>query len=142
MMAETKVEENQITNANSIKRSIAGGLIGAAVGYLATIENGKKIVNSIDGDKLKSKGADLSNSFKDKSIKAADTIKTSATQLFNKEDKNAKYEHLNERMDRIEEMLTQLTNENADKSKPKTKKRSTAKSTSGTRVASKDNTTA
>ncbi|MFL5809455.1 MAG: hypothetical protein ACJ749_08025, partial [Flavisolibacter sp.] len=42
---ETKNEKG--TNGSPIKRSLAGGLIGATVGYLATPENGKKLVEMV-----------------------------------------------------------------------------------------------
>jgi gas vesicle protein len=77
---ETKNEKG--TNGSPIKRSLAGGLIGATVGYLATPENGKKLVEMVPTDKLKSTGSDIGQAVKEKSKKAVDSI----GKLFHKKD--------------------------------------------------------
>jgi gas vesicle protein len=77
---ETKNEKG--TNGSPIKRSLAGGLIGATVGYLATPENGKKLVEMVPTDKLKSTGSDFGQAVKEKSKKAVDSI----GKLFHKKD--------------------------------------------------------
>jgi gas vesicle protein len=103
-MTETKTMENQTeetknnqneteerkntnsSNSSQIKRSIAGGVIGAAVGYLATPENGKRLMETVSADKLKSTGSGLGQAVKEKSKNAVDSIKNSASKLFNKQD--------------------------------------------------------
>ena len=77
---ETKNEKG--TNGSQIKRSLAGGLIGATVGYLATPENGKKLLEMVPTDKLKSTGSDIGQAVKKKSKKAVDSI----GKLFHKKD--------------------------------------------------------
>ena len=99
-MAQTKNQENQTeetknqqsqtdenkdekgTNGSPIKRSVAGGLIGATVGYLATPENRKKLMEMVPTDKLKSTGPDIGQAVKEKSKKAVDSI----GKLFHKKD--------------------------------------------------------
>src|SRR3954466_5870738 len=80
---QTNEKKNGIgTNGSPIKRSVAGGLIGATVGYLATPENGKKLMEMIPTDKLKSTGPDIGQAVKEKSKKAVDSI----GKLFHKKD--------------------------------------------------------
>lgn len=84
---ETKnqTEENKNekgTNGSPFKRSLAGGMIGATVGYLATPENGKKLLEKLPTDKLKSTGSNIGQAVKEKSKKTADSI----GKLFHKKD--------------------------------------------------------
>jgi gas vesicle protein len=80
---QTDENKNEIgTNGSPIKRSLTGGLIGATVGYLATPENGKKLMEMIPTDKLKSTGPDIGQAVKEKSKKAVDSI----GKLFHKKD--------------------------------------------------------
>ncbi|WP_409303428.1 GvpT/GvpP family gas vesicle accessory protein [Peribacillus sp. SCS-155] len=71
---------------NSIKRSITGGLIGAAVGYVATPENGKKLLETFQPEKLKNSGSGLGQAVKEKSKKAVGSIKNSTGKIFNKKE--------------------------------------------------------
>lgn len=85
-MTETILKENksEVKKQGNFKRSLAGGLIGATVGYLATPENGQK---------LSSKGVDLGHAVQDSSKKAIDSIKNSASKLFSKEGGNTSDDH-------------------------------------------------
>jgi gas vesicle protein len=139
---ETQTEETG-SNGSPIRRTITGGLIGAAIGYLATPENGEKLKESIGADKLKNTGSNLGQTVKEKSKKATESIKNAAGKLFKREDgqvegysneseentenettlksynekntdKNNQEpsspvkENVNERLDRLEEMLSKL----------------------------------
>ncbi|MEH7119416.1 YtxH domain-containing protein [Neobacillus vireti] len=91
-MEPTKNQDNQSqesknehgSNGSPIKRSLAGGLIGVTVGYLTTPENGKKLMQVVSSDKLKSTGSGIGQAVKEKSKKAIGSIKNSAGKLFNK----------------------------------------------------------
>ncbi|WP_026694734.1 GvpT/GvpP family gas vesicle accessory protein [Peribacillus kribbensis] len=154
-MENTKNEnQNQETNERKVeagsvlKRSLAGALIGAAAGYLATPENGKKLIENISAHKLKNSGASLGQAVKKKSKKASASIKEATAKLFhrkeyisiegysNEQDDNSenetslkpgmkgnsgqneeqpskkenakKQEDLNERLGRLEKMMSQL----------------------------------
>ncbi|MFP3359493.1 YtxH domain-containing protein, partial [Planococcus sp. SIMBA_143] len=63
--------ENKTRRSGPIKRTVAGSLLGATVGYLATPENGKKLLDRIDQEKIKSKSLDFGKAAKEKSRKAA-----------------------------------------------------------------------
>ncbi|MGM0866830.1 MAG: hypothetical protein ACQEWF_19355 [Bacillota bacterium] len=52
---KNSTNENKTRRSGPIKRTVAGSLLGATVGYLATPENGKKLLDRIDQEKLKSK---------------------------------------------------------------------------------------
>ncbi|WP_394140832.1 GvpT/GvpP family gas vesicle accessory protein [Cytobacillus oceanisediminis] len=82
---ETETEETD-SNGSPIRRTITGGLIGAAIGYLATPENGEKLKESLSADKLKSTGSNLGQTVKGKSKKATESIKNAAGKLFKNED--------------------------------------------------------
>ncbi|WP_409293111.1 GvpT/GvpP family gas vesicle accessory protein [Peribacillus sp. SCS-37] len=82
---ETRTNEKK-DEGNALKRTLAGGVIGAAVGYLATPENAKKLMEFKSGEKLKSSGAGLGKSVKEKSKKAAASVKKSTASLFNKKE--------------------------------------------------------
>ncbi|PZE19708.1 GvpT/GvpP family gas vesicle accessory protein [Paenibacillus xerothermodurans] len=77
-------ENNQGSMSSAVTLSIAGGLIGAAAGYLATSENRKKVMAKIGTRKLKSAGLGLGQSLKDKSVKTVESLKNSAGKVFNK----------------------------------------------------------
>ncbi|WP_409293697.1 GvpT/GvpP family gas vesicle accessory protein [Peribacillus sp. SCS-26] len=77
-------EKNE--EGNALKRTLAGGVIGAAVGYLATPENAKKLMEIKSGEKLKSSGAGLGKAVKDKSKKAAASVMNSTAKLFHKKE--------------------------------------------------------
>ncbi|WP_409274776.1 GvpT/GvpP family gas vesicle accessory protein [Neobacillus sp. SCS-31] len=110
---ETQTGTN--TNAEAIKRSIAGGIIGATIGYLATPENGKKVMKVVNADNLKTKSADIGDTVKEKSKKALSTVKTSAGKIFSKKESTtqandvnggtSETEKLNQRLDKLEDML-------------------------------------
>src|SRR4051794_7955251 len=136
---KNEAEETQSTNSGTLKRSIAGGMIGAAVGYLATPENGKKIRETISMDKLKSSGSGIGQAVMEKSKNAVGNIKNSASKLFGKQDgdsieettgnemsagaenkssnnseqkSNQERSSLDGRLDRLEEMLMKLMDGN------------------------------
>ncbi|WP_059173166.1 YtxH domain-containing protein [Bacillus sp. FJAT-27445] len=110
------------TKTETIKRSIAGGIIGATIGYLATPENGKKVMEVVNADSLKTKGSDLGGTVKEKSKKALSSVKTTAGKVFGKKESSrsnssstvqandgkggiSETEKLNQRLDKLEEML-------------------------------------
>lgn len=74
------------SKSSAITRTVAGGLIGAAVGYIATPENGKKLIKKLKPAKLKSAGSGLGQSVKDNSVKAVESLKNSAGKIFNKKE--------------------------------------------------------
>ena len=93
---ENQTQENQEqngTNKNKNKsgmngpltRTVTGSILGATVGYLATPENGKKLIGKIDQEKLKNKGKDFGRATKEKSKQAAGSIKTSTANLFKRD---------------------------------------------------------
>ncbi|MCG0056860.1 YtxH domain-containing protein, partial [Escherichia coli] len=68
-----------------IKRAVAGGIIGATIGYVSTPENRKSLLDRIDTDELKSKASDLGTKVKEKSKSSVASLKTSAGSLFKKD---------------------------------------------------------
>ncbi|MEH7176808.1 GvpT/GvpP family gas vesicle accessory protein [Neobacillus vireti] len=133
---ETKNKQNETeegkntssSNSSQIKRSLAGGVIGAAVGYLATPENRKKLMETVSADNLKSTGSDLGQAVKEKSKNAVGSIKNSASKLFTKQDNDSQGEKtetspsgdqqskqegssINDRLTHIEELLAKLTSD-------------------------------
>src|SRR6478735_130621 len=46
---------SKTTSSGPIKRAVAGGIIGATIGYVSTPENRKSLLDRIDTDELKSK---------------------------------------------------------------------------------------
>ncbi|WP_338471535.1 YtxH domain-containing protein [Niallia sp. XMNu-256] len=84
---QTKNIKNKNSMDNSaVKRLIGGALIGASVGYIATPENGKKIVESINRDKLLSTRNGISQAVKEKSKNVMDSIKKSAGKISDKKE--------------------------------------------------------
>jgi gas vesicle protein len=77
-------KNNTSENGSPIKRSIKGAVIGAAVGYLATPENGRKLMQKISTDKVKKAGSSITHAVKEKSKNAAASIKKSSGKLFDK----------------------------------------------------------
>jgi hypothetical protein len=86
MVNKEKQAKNMLTGG-TVKRTVAGGLLGASIGYLATPENSKKLLSKVDQDKLKSKSLDFGKAAKDKSKQAVKGLKASAVNLFTR-DKN------------------------------------------------------
>ena len=123
-MVNTKSNENQTEliknesklNASQLKRSLAGGLIGATAGYLATPENGKKLKESFSGDKLKSTGAGIGQASK----KAVESIKQSPSKLFNKVNSDSQKKGSNEQEVPAEKETSLAT---GIKNNPKNKKK-------------------
>ncbi|MCA1055003.1 hypothetical protein LCM10_08400 [Rossellomorea aquimaris] len=161
-MAEknTKVEETTMENegkdqstgqkkkrsSGPITRTVAGSVLGATVGYLATPENGKKLLESIDQEKLKSKSREFGNAAKEKSRSAVTSLKTSTSNLFKRDkdhgdgveernetalnaaptaeetqSRNEDYEalkqeneQLQERLQRLEDMLADMSEDDRD----------------------------
>lgn len=68
-----------------LTRTVTGSILGATVGYLATPENGKKLIGKIDQEKLKNKGKDFGRATKEKSKQAAGSIRTSTANLFKRD---------------------------------------------------------
>jgi len=96
MSNESYLEENQQESQSgkkgTIARAAAGGLAGAAIGYMSSEENRKKITNSLSKENLKEKGNKLGTATKDqvsklkdagkeKSGEAVDKIKSTTSQL-------------------------------------------------------------
>jgi len=124
-MEPTKKQENQSqepqkensSNGSPIKRSLAGGLIGVTVGYLATPENRKKLMHMMSADKLKSTGSSIGQAANETSRKAVGSIKNSAGKLFNKKEEVSVDGYSNEQdeMAGNETMIKPGIKKNADK---------------------------
>ncbi|OMP65921.1 YtxH domain-containing protein [Domibacillus epiphyticus] len=115
-MEKTKDTQNMKHKLNSsqIKRSIAGGLIGAAVGYVAAPETGKKLIENTSPHKIKSTGSGIGQAVKEKSKKAGDSIKKSAGKIFVKKEDIAIEGYSNE--EEMRESETSLTTGSENKS--------------------------
>lgn len=90
-----ETEKNQAPEkskrAGTLTRAAAGGMLGAAAGYISSDENRKKLKESINKEKLKNTGTKLSDTSKrqlkqlkdagkEKSNQAIDRLKSSSTQ--------------------------------------------------------------
>src|SRR6478736_1676846 len=135
---------SKTTSSGPIKRAVAGGIIGATIGYVSTPENRKSLLDRIDTDELKSKASDLGTKVKEKSKSSVASLKTSAGSLFKKdkdkskddeenvnssssetEDDNVQeYDELKEENQTLQDRLSQLEEKmNIKKKKKKRKKR-------------------
>ena len=81
---------SKTTSSGPIKRAVAGGIIGATIGYVSTPENRKSLLDRIDTDELKSKASDLGTKVKEKSKSSVASLKTSAGSLFKKDKDKSK----------------------------------------------------
>lgn len=119
-MADTKNYETDTNNekgstSSQLTMSLAGGIIGAAIGYMVTSGNSKMLTEGIDMEKLSSKGSELSEAVVEKSRNLLQSVVNSATKLFEKQEDQTKEDStgqengsLNGWIGRVEEMLTQL----------------------------------
>ncbi|MRX71223.1 hypothetical protein GJU40_03430 [Bacillus lacus] len=89
---ETKKNEETETNDNTLQRTLTGALIGAAVGYAATPENGKRLAEAVSPGKMKDAGSSLCETVKEKTKSAASSLKDSASKLFHKKDEDPEVE--------------------------------------------------
>lgn len=67
-----------------IKRTLAGGMIGAAFGFIATPENRKKLIENVDKDRIKNKSMQFNNKAKELSKQSIQNIKSKTADYFKK----------------------------------------------------------
>ncbi|MCF6137391.1 GvpT/GvpP family gas vesicle accessory protein [Pseudalkalibacillus berkeleyi] len=76
-------DQNQNSNNGvPIKRTLAGGILGAAFGYIATPENRKRLIAKVDKDKMKNNSIRLSNKAKELSKQSIQNIKSNTADYF------------------------------------------------------------
>ncbi len=141
-MGEEKKSTSTNESGKPLSRTVAGGILGAALGYFATPENGKRILQRIDKEAIKNRGMILGRSAKEKSMSAFDSVKTSTTDFINRrrnanaevaetevgatteqvdteemEELRNENQKLQEKLDSLEEKINQLLDKDLDEKK-------------------------
>ncbi|MGM7701471.1 GvpT/GvpP family gas vesicle accessory protein [Pseudalkalibacillus sp. Hm43] len=141
-MGEEKKSSTNNESGKPLSRTVAGGILGAALGYFATPENGKKMLQRIDKEAIKNRGMVLGRSAKEKSMSAFNSVKTSTTDFINRrrnanaegaetevgatteqvdteeiEELRNENQKLQEKLDSLEEKINQLLDKELDEKK-------------------------
>lgn len=84
MGEESKQQPKNNGSGAPFKRTLAGGILGATFGYLATPENGKKLLARVDKEAIKTRTMEIGRSAKENSKRAAQNFKTSTADFLSR----------------------------------------------------------